>query len=314
MKEAEVAKAPAAGPIKTRSFLFTYAATITGLKPEQKVRIWLPTPPSNEDQDAKLIDEKGLPEGFKIGKEHEYGNEIIYVEAEADKDGTVPLSATYRVTRREVRGDSKLDKPTADELKRFLQADTMVPIDGKPLDLIKGKKLPEDEMERARAIYDAVNRHMKYDKPKDKPWGRGDSIFACQEGVGNCSDFHSLFISLVRSQKIPAKFEMGFPVPEKRGEGVIPGYHCWAKFKPEGKGWVPVDVSEANKNPKMADYYFGNLTENRVAFSVGRDVTLEPKQDGEPLNFFIYPYAEVDGKKYPDDKIQRKFSFKDVTE
>jgi len=73
-----------------------------------------------------------------------------------------------------------------------------------------------------------------------------------------------------------------------------------------------VDISEANKNPKLTDYYFGNLTEDRVAFSMGRDIDLVPKQDGPPLNFFIYPYVEVDGKPYPAEKVQQRFSYKDV--
>ncbi len=312
--EPDAPKEVKAEPAKSRSFLFTYAATVTGLEPEKKVRLWLPVPPSNEDQDAKLADDKGLPEGYKIGKDPEYGNQILYVEAEADTDGKVPVSATYRVTRREVKGDAGVPKPTAEQVKRFLEADALVPIDGKPLDLIKDKKLPEDQKAAARILYDEVNRHMKYDKPPGKPWGRGDSVYACESGVGNCTDFHSLFISLARSQKIPAKFEMGFSLPEKHGAGDILGYHCWAKFQPKGHGWIPVDISEANKNPKMKEYYFGNLTENRVAFSTGRDITLEPKQDGPPLNYFVYPYAEVDGKPYPADKIQRKFSFKDEAE
>jgi hypothetical protein len=75
---------------------------------------------------------------------------------------------------------------------------------------------------------------------------------------------------------------------------------------------VAVDISEANKDPKMKDYYFGNLTEDRVVFSSGRDITLAPKQDGEPRNFFIYPYVEVDGKEYPADKVQKQFLYKDV--
>src|SRR5437879_241735 len=82
----------------------------------------------------------------------------------------------------------------------------------------------------ARVLYDVVNGHMKYDKPKDKPgWGRGDAVWACDNGFGNCSDFHSLFISLARAKKIPAKFEIGFLLPEKRGKENIEGYHCWAK-------------------------------------------------------------------------------------
>jgi hypothetical protein len=33
-----------------------------------------------------------------------------------------------------------------------------------------------------------------------------------------------------------------------------------------------------------------------VAFSTGRDLTLIPKHDGDPVNFLVYPYVEVDGK------------------
>src|SRR5947207_2846041 len=83
--------------------------------------------------------------------------------------------------------------------------------------------------------------------------GQGDSVWACESKYGNCTDFHSLFISLARSQKIPAQFEIGFPIPEKRSAdemSEVPGYHCWAKFRPQGKGWIPVDISEASKNPK----------------------------------------------------------------
>jgi hypothetical protein len=62
----------------------------------------------------------------------------------------------------------------------------------------------------------------------------------------------------------------------------------------------------------MKDYYFGNLTADRVAFTVGRDITLVPKQDGPPLNFFIYPYVEVNGKPLPPEQIERKFGYEDV--
>src|SRR5205807_3271527 len=140
-----------------------------------------------------------------------------------------------------------------------------------PLELIRGKELPKDQTAAARVLYDTVNGHMRYSK-EGTGWGRGDSAWACESGRGNCSDFHSLFISLARSRKIPAKFEIGFPLPEKHGAGDIPGYHCWAWFMPRDKAWVPVDISEANKNSKLADYYFGNLTADRVVFTTGRDI------------------------------------------
>ena len=221
------------------------------------------------------------------------------------------MKVVYKVTRREVKGDGGKDvKENPDLLARYLKADAKVPIDGKPLELLKGKELPKDQTAAARVIYDVIDDALKYGK--DKPgWGNGDSVWACDNKTGNCTDFHSLFMSLARSRGIPAKFEIGFPLPEKRGAGDVAGYHCWAKFRPEGKGWIPVDISEANKHREMREYYFGNLTEDRVAFSTGRDLELVPKQDGGPVNFLVYPYVEVDGKVWPQEKIQKKFSYRD---
>jgi transglutaminase-like putative cysteine protease len=297
------------GAPKQRTFLFTYAGTVTGLKPGEKARVWLPVPPTNDDQDVKL-ESQDLPAEPREGEDPQYGNKVLYFEAAADKDGNVSFSRTYRVTRREVKGPEK-DRADDDLVKRFLKPDKLVPIEGKPLTLLEGKALPKDPTEAARVMYDAVNGHMKYDK-SGTGWGRGDAVWACDSKHGNCTDFHSLFISLARANKIPAKFEIGFGLPEKRGGGDVAGYHCWAKFRAEGKGWIPVDISEANKDPKMKEYYFGNLTADRVTFSTGRDITLTPEQEGGPLNFFVYPYVEVGGKPHPADQVRRKFSYKDV--
>jgi transglutaminase-like putative cysteine protease len=273
----------------------------------------VPVPPVSDEQQVEVVS-KDLPGKKLFGRDPTYNNLILYVEAKADEKGKIPLQLVYKVTRREVRtGGTKgiAKNEAAERIERFLKPDKKVPITGKPLELIKGKKLPKDQVREGRLLYDVVNKHMVY--AKDTPgWGQGDAVWACGSGRGNCSDFHSLFISLARSRKIPAKFEMGFPLPEKRGAGEVPGYHCWAWFHPRGKGWIPVDISEANKNPKMTEYYFGNLTADRVKFSTGRDIDLVPRQEGPALNFFIYPYVEVKGKPYPQEKVVRKFSFKDL--
>jgi transglutaminase-like putative cysteine protease len=295
---------------RVRTFEFTYAATVTGLEPGQKARIWLPVASSNDDQEVEILT-KDMPIEGRIRTEPRYGNPILYLEAKGGEKGEIPVRLTYWVKRREVKGESSREvKEDARQLARLLQADARVPIAGKPLDLLKGKTLPEDQMEAARVFYDVVNGHMRYSK-EGTGWGQGDSVWACEKGYGNCSDFHSLFISLARSQRIPAKLEIGFSLPTKRGSGEITGYHCWAKFHPKGKGWVPVDISEANKDPSRRDYYFGNLSEDRVALSTGRDLDLVPRQSGPPLNFFIEPYVEVDGKAYPPAKIHRRVSFRD---
>jgi transglutaminase-like putative cysteine protease len=297
---------------KSRHFRLQYGAQLTDLEPGAKVRIWLPVPPSNDFQQVATI-EQDLPAEAKAGTEDKYGNEMLYLATKAGEGGTIPLRITYEVQRQEVRGLESTEQAeiSDDEKERFLHPDRLGPIDGKPLELLEGLDLASDPLELGRQLYDRVNEHMRYSKD-GTGWGQGDVLWACDSRYGNCTDFHSLFISLARSRGVPARFEMGFPVPPEHGEGKVGGYHCWAYFFVAGHGWVPVDISEADKNPDLTEYYFGHLTADRVMFSTGRDIDLVPKQDGPTLNYFIYPYVEVDGKPLAKDHIKLEFAYKDV--
>lgn len=292
---------------KSRTFRFTYGATLTELKPGAGVRVWIPVATNTFDQEASIVTVE-LPDGYQETNDSSRGNNLIYFEAKANETGEVPMKVLYRVTRREITparyepisegGDwKKASKlvPTSEQLRKVILDDG----------LAKGSS-----MQIAKRLYAGVDKHMSYDKPADKPgWGQGDAVWACDARFGNCTDFHSLFISAARSLDIPARFEIGFPIPETRGSGEVGGYHCWAKFQSEGS-WVPVDISEADKDPTMAEYYFGNLTENRVTFSMGRDLVLQPATAAETVNYLAYPYAEVDGK--PHKSFRKEFRYEDV--
>ncbi|MGH9830803.1 MAG: transglutaminase-like domain-containing protein, partial [Blastocatellia bacterium] len=106
-------------------------------------------------------------------------------------------------------------------------------------------------------------------------------------------------------------FEIGFPIPIDQHQGGISGYHCWAEFYIQGIGWVPIDASEAWQMPAKHDYFFGALDQNRVRFSGGRDLVLSPAQSGGAINYFVYPYAELDGKPFAN--LGHAFSFHDLT-
>lgn len=105
------------------------------------------------------------------------------------------------------------------------------------------------------------------------------------------------------------QFTMGIPMTPEAKAG---GYHCWAHFY-DGTSWIPVDISEAQKvvakDPAKAEWFFGHLDADRISLTVGRDLTLSPKQKGDPLLFFAYPYVEVDGKVGADVKDKRSFTW-----
>ena len=295
-------------PKKEREFQFTYGATMKALPDGAKVRVWVPIPASDLHQTAELIQFEGDGQ-LQQQTGEKYGNAIGYFELTAGESGQSTFEFTYQVARKEAGADGTVE--LSDQQKAsFLAANRLVPIDGRPTELLKSD-LPNEPTAAAAKLYDVVEQHMKYDKSKPG-YGNGDSVWACDSKTGNCTDFHSLFISLARSKSLPARFEIGFPLPTDKKEGIVKGYHCWAWFFAKEKGWTPVDISEADKHPELKDYYFGKLTPDRIAFSTGRDVKLVPESSAGPLNYFVYPHIEVDGKQWPKENIELAFSFKDV--
>ena len=302
---------------KERHFTFHYTFTVKNVSPGERVRVWIPLAHSDGFQDVKVTSESGdLP--VKPFHQPEYGNEVLYAEtSEADK-GEYKFSVDYDVVRKEhvvlvygkpVTGPQSAKVPQI-ALARFLEPDRLVPVTGVPAQLAAQEtRGATTQLEKAKDIYEYVFRTMRYDKTGEG-WGHGDTLWACDSKHGNCTDFHSVFISMARAEKIPARFQIGFPLPADKHSAEIPGYHCWAEFYLDGTGWVPVDISEAWKHQEKHDYFFGAHDVNRVQFTQGRDLKLKPAQDGPPLNYYIYPYVEIGGKEYPNVSIA--FSFEDV--
>jgi transglutaminase-like putative cysteine protease len=299
---------------ESRHFTFHYSFTVKNLPAGKKVRIWIPAAQSDRFQEVKVVSSKGdLP--LKKTRESKYDNEIYFAETQSASQPELRFDVEYEVVRHERRALNPAPRIvatglTTKERQEDLQPDALVPVTGLPADLAakvtEGRTQPLD---KARAIYDYVFTTMRYDKT-GTGWGHGDVLYACDARKGNCTDFHSLFIAMARSQGIPARFEIGFPLPPDKHSAEIAGYHCWSDFYIDGKGWIPIDISEAWKHPENRDYFFGSHDVNRVQFSVGRDLRLNPAQDGKPLNYFVYPYVEVDGKEYAN--VSLAFSFADV--
>jgi transglutaminase-like putative cysteine protease len=298
----------------SRHFTFHYAFTVRNLPPGKRVRIWIPAAQSDAYQEVKIISAEGdLP--LKKSSESKYGNQIYYAET-SSAQAELHFDVEYDVIRHE-RVALGQTAPhvisvslSATEKQQDLQPDVLVPVTGLPADLaakvIQGKTQPLDQ---ARAIYDYVFTTMRYDKT-GTGWGHGDVLYACDAKKGNCTDFHSLFIAMARSRGIPARFEIGFPLPPDKHSAEIAGYHCWSDFWIDGRGWIPVDISEAWKHQEKRDYFFGSHDVNRIQFSMGRDLRLSPPQEGKLLNYFVYPYVEVDGREFPN--VALAFSFADA--
>ncbi|HDL01431.1 MAG TPA: transglutaminase domain-containing protein [candidate division Zixibacteria bacterium] len=292
-------------------FQFTYSVTVPHIStPFTTGEILVPIPRTNDYQvvhDVK-IETNG---SYEVLQEPEYNNKYAKILFSDSLQSDINLTVVIDITRKIEDNYITQKKGTVEQtdiLKRFLQADSLVPIDG--VVASAASALVADSMttiEKAQAFYDNLYKTMQYDK-SGEGWGRGDALYACDIRKGNCTDFHSLFIGMARSVGIPARFLIGFPTSPEKDSSVVGGYHCWAEFYDTVYGWVPVDISEAVQNPEKKEFLFGNLDNDRLMFSVGRDIKILTDSGEKSFNFFIYPQVFIDGKPY--NNFIKKFEFK----
>ncbi|MBI4042124.1 MAG: transglutaminase domain-containing protein [Deltaproteobacteria bacterium] len=269
------------------------------------MKLWVPYPLENSFQKVVHFSANS-PWPYQVTSESKFGNKMLYFSGKVPET-PLTLRFKYHVIRQPYRGLKKEEIGKFDQPSLYLSEDKLIPFCPEIVKLSRQEgKGGETPYEKIKAFYRYIVRTMKYDK-SGEGWGRGDAVWACSTKRGNCTDFHSLFIAMSRVQKIAARFEIGFPIPSDQEKGEIAGYHCWAEAYDPVQGWIPVDATEAKKSGKV-DEYFGALPSNRISFSRGRDIVLNPPQKGESLNYFVYPYAEVGGKPYPN--VDKKLFFK----
>lgn len=276
---------------------------------DKDLRLWIPYPPDNSSQ--KILNVTiDSPYPWQVTQENQYGNKMLFIKGKARDSGWV-VTMDIDVERRidvgippeKIKGENTLNPknylgptpwiPFSDEIVRIAGKET------------RGRKTP---FQKIYALYDYIYDTMTYNKDGEG-WGQGDPIWACSNKRGNCTDFHSLFIALARTQNIPARFEIGLPIPHDRTAGEIPGYHCWAQAFDPIRGWIPLDASESKKRGEKY-FYFKKLGQDRILFSQGRGITLNPPQKGEPINYFFSPYSEINDERW--DAVKASYVFRKI--
>jgi len=325
---------------KERAFRFSYTVELPSTD-GKKLELWIPLPQTNEVQSISNlnIDTQEISYETITGEDH--GNTYLYLN---DPAGTAE-SKTITITFNCVRKEHHAVEFAQVDPQNYLEGYSVVPVGGVFEKIISDNGLSSSNH---RGIYDFVLSGMHYGKPKSvsdqyysSPWlfaeeryglkqvnrdeivhlyqlsktdgsnytfGNGNAVYACDIGVGNCTDYHSYFLSLNRTMNIPARFHMGFPIPDGN-EGMVKGYHCWADYFVEGKGWIPVDISEADKHPHKSDYFLGTIDANRGEFVVGRDIKLKGLES-ERTNLFIYPILEI--KDEVSTAFSKQFAYKNL--
>jgi transglutaminase-like putative cysteine protease len=277
----------------------------------EEALLWIPYPVSDADQLVSDVRISGDYASAAVYTDRENGTPIL--AARWDKAAASrKLSFSFAVERQEVR---RRDLPVVEaawnpaDFAHYLQPTRLGPTDGEVKKL--ADRITQGQttvLGKARAIYDWACVNM-YRDPETRGCGAGDVCLLLARPGGKCADISSVYIALARAAGVPAREIFGIRLGKKAEENITTWQHCWVEFYLPGTGWIPVDPADVRKamltekltldDPKTADhraYFWGGIDPYRVKLGTGRDLTLNPPQAGGPVNYLMYPYAEVGGR------------------
>jgi transglutaminase-like putative cysteine protease len=277
----------------------------------EEVKLWLPYPVSDTQQLIEQISWQGDFAEAAVYTDRDNGNPLLFARWD-NKATSRKLTLSFQATRLE-QSSKGLQESTAEiDLTTFapyLAATSMGPVDGpvKALadEITAGKT---GILAKARAIYDWTVDNSFRD-PQTRGCGLGDVPQLLGRPGGKCADISSLYVALARSAGVPTREILGLRLGKEDATDITGWQHCWAEFYLPGSGWVAVDPADVRKamlkqdlklgDPKVAElreYYFGTIDPYRIRLSEGRDLTLNPPQEGLAINYLMYPFAQVGGK------------------
>ena len=207
----------------TRVFQFIYEVEVEPTD-GKKLELWIPIPQTNEVQTISNLtfDTNGLVYSIKDEKVHR--NKYLYILNETGISSSKVISVKFDVIRKEHSSHSDRNVNP----QNYLGSYNTVPTGVLFSKIIYENDLSKSNV---RGIYDFILSGMHYGKPKSvddiyyrSPWlnsdsiygqkgvtrddvvklyqksksegdnytfGNGNSVYACDIGVGNCTDYHS---------------------------------------------------------------------------------------------------------------------------
>ena len=294
---------------KTTAFgIITMDVDLSQQPQGKELRLWIPYPVSDANQNITRVKISGNFVESAVYTDKVFKTPMLY--ARWDKNAACRnLTFSFHAEREEV---SRRDFPSHEaawdpsDYALYLAPTRLGPLNGEVKKLAdKITKGKQGVLAKAKAIYDWTVENT-YRNPDTRGCGAGDVCRLLQDPGGKCADISSVYVALARAAGVPSREVFGIRMGKKATEDITDWQHCWAEFYLPGYGWVPVDPADVRKmmlveklpldGPKITEarqYFWGGVDAFRVKLGEGRDLLLNPPQQGDPVNYLMYPFAQV---------------------
>lgn len=254
------------------------------------IRAWLPLPRRYPFQkEFKLLSTSSRVKYLAAEKSP---IRSVYLEQTARLDKPTEFQVAYEYTIHCVAFplQSGKVKPANQEdplLKPFLTEAPHVVFTDKIKELaqqISGEET--NQMLQAQLFFNWIADHIKYSYAREYSTLTNLSEYCANNGYGDCGQEALLFITLCRSQGIPARWQSGWHL--------VPGkttIHDWTEIYLSPYGWVPVDPwagiyamryctsLKPEERREIRDFYFGGLDQWRMIANGDHNQPLQPPKN-----------------------------------
>ncbi len=226
---------------------------------------------SHTDQGYAMVQYRGTNPKVKLQIAAPGDITYTYLLSQSGEFETFPLAAgngVYSFTVYEnVEGDmysvaytADFDAAISDEFLPFLYPNQYVSFTSDSQAVAKAKDLASEahsDLDVVREIYHYVIKNVTYDTDKAKNVAYGylpDVDDTLKTGKGICFDYAALMSSMLRSQGIPTKLEVGYA-----GEA----YHAWISTYINGTGWIDDIIEFDGTSWSLMDPTFAASTNSK---------------------------------------------------
>lgn len=290
-----------------------------------KARLWAPYPAPDDHQKIENVKVTGNFTKKEITLDAATGGQILYAEwtGPLADQRFMDISFHASAEERKAPAPTGAGQDIPEGILEYTRATALIPTDGEigriALAAAEGKATIA---ERHQAIYGWVVQNTTRD-PNVPGCGVGSVEQTLAKRGGKCVDISTVYVALARAAGVPAREVFGMRLGTAKGESdVTGGHHCWAEYYQPGRGWTPTDPADVRKAmlaknltleqaADFKDYYLSAVDADRIVLDrMGRGITLIPPQEGGPLNYLMYPYAELDGKPVEWLAAQKELKYK----
>ena len=265
----------------------------------ETLRVWMPFPYQNLRQRNIKLESSNYPVTYSEGSKHH----TVYMEAKTEKGKPTHFEYTfsYDVAERHIAQDDLLamlepyDKNSA-EYKEFTgnyPPHIVITDDTRALarEIVEGETNP---VLQASKIFNWISLRYPWAGAREYSTIKNMPEYVMANGHGDCGQVALMYITLVRSLGIPARWESGWMLhPDEIN------WHDWAETYFEGIGWVPTDQSFGRSavGTPMNNYYATGIDVYRMASNEAIGDKLSPEKKFIRSETVDFQPGEVEWRK-----------------